>query len=92
MKQVAQRVKDLPNVVGFDSFNEPSTGYIGVKDLTRHINILRTDDAPTPFESMLLGAGLPRKIDVYADEPDRPAQTRPAADQSAGRERVARRS
>ena len=51
MKQVAQRVKDLPNVVGFDSFNEPSTGYIGVKDLTRHINILRTDVAPTPFES-----------------------------------------
>ena len=65
MKQVAQRVKDLPNVVGFDSFNEPSTGYIGVKDLTRHINILRTDAAPTPFESMLLGAGFSRKIDVY---------------------------
>ena len=65
LKQVAQRVKDLPNVVGFDSFNEPSTGYIGVKDLTRHINILSTDVAPTPFESMLLGAGLPRKIAVY---------------------------
>jgi hypothetical protein len=65
MKQVAQRVKDLPNVVGFDSFNEPSTGYIGVKDLTRHINILSTDVAPTPFESMLLGAGFSRKIDTY---------------------------
>ena len=65
LKQVAQRVKDLPNVVGFDSFNEPSTGYIGVKDLARHINILRAGDAPTPFESMLLGAGLSRKIDVY---------------------------
>ncbi len=65
MKQVARRVKDLPNVVGFDSFNEPSLGYIGVKDLTRHMNILRTDAAPTPFESMLLGAGLPRQIDVY---------------------------
>jgi hypothetical protein len=65
MKQVAQRVKDRPQVVGFDSFNEPSTGYIGVKDLTRHINILRTDAAPTPFESMQLGAGFSRQIKVY---------------------------
>ena len=65
-KQVAQRVKDLPNVLGFDSFNEPSTGYIGVKDLTRHINILRTGVAPTPFESMLLGAGFSRLINLYA--------------------------
>ncbi|HSD83243.1 MAG TPA: cellulase family glycosylhydrolase, partial [Anaerolineae bacterium] len=65
LKQVARRVKDLPNVVGFDSFNEPSTGYIGVKDLARHINILRAGDAPTPFESMLLGAGFSRQIDVY---------------------------
>ena len=65
LKQVAQRVKDLPNVVGFDSFNEPSTGYIGVRDLTQHLNILRTDAAPTPFESILLGAGFARKINVY---------------------------
>ncbi|MBI5565301.1 MAG: cellulase family glycosylhydrolase [Chloroflexi bacterium] len=65
LRQVAQRVTDLPNVVGFDSFNEPSTGYIGVKDLALPMNILRTDAAPTPFESMLLGAGLPRQIDVY---------------------------
>ena len=65
LKQVAQRVKDLPNVVGFDSFNEPSTGYIGLKHLTQPMNILRTDLAPTPFESMLLGAGFSRPIDVY---------------------------
>ncbi len=65
LKQVAQRVKDLPNVVGFDSFNEPSTGYIGMKDLAQPMNILRTDAAPTPFESMLLGAGFSRPIDVY---------------------------
>jgi hypothetical protein len=65
LKQVALCVKDLPNVVGFDSFNEPSTGYIGVKDLTRHSNLLRAGDAPTPFESMLLGARLSRKIDTY---------------------------
>jgi hypothetical protein len=65
MQQVAQRVKDLPNVVGFDSFNEPSLGYIGMKDLTRPSDLLSMDAAPTPFESMLLGAGYARQIAVY---------------------------
>jgi hypothetical protein len=69
MQQVARRVKDLPNVAGFDSFNEPSPGYLGVKDMTRPMNILRTDAAPTPFESMLLGAGFARQIDVYTMSP-----------------------
>ncbi|CAG0930414.1 hypothetical protein TFLX_01724 [Thermoflexales bacterium] len=66
MKQVAQRVKNLPNVVGFDSFNEPSLGYIGLRDLGRHPNILRNGAMPTPFEGMLLGAGHAREVSVYA--------------------------
>jgi Glycoside hydrolase family 5 C-terminal domain/Cellulase (glycosyl hydrolase family 5) len=65
LKQVAQRVKDLPNIAGFDSFNEPSTGYIGVKDLMRPSDLLSMDAAPTPFESMLLGAGFARQVAVY---------------------------
>ncbi len=64
-KQVALSVKDLPNVLGFDSFNEPSLGFIGVPDLRKHFNILRNGYAPTPYESMLLGDGLPRKIERY---------------------------
>ncbi len=65
IKQAAAHVKDLPNVVGFDSFNEPSTGFIGVADLRKHIHLLRNGYAPTPYESMVLGAGLPRKIERY---------------------------
>lgn len=66
MKQVARRVKALPNVVGFDSFNEPSLGYIGVGDLNQHPNVLRSGAMPTPFEGMLLGAGDTREVGVYA--------------------------
>src|SRR4030043_255213 len=49
IQQVALRLKDQPNVVGFDTMNEPSSGYIGWKDLnstTGHINL---DLTPTPF-------------------------------------------
>ncbi len=33
VQQVALRLKDLPNVAGYDSMNEPSSGYIGWQDL-----------------------------------------------------------
>jgi hypothetical protein len=66
LKQVARRVQDLPNVAGFDSFNEPSLGYIGLSDLNRQPSVLRSGPMPTPFEGMVLGAGHAREVDVYA--------------------------
>ncbi len=33
--QVAHRLRGLAHVVGYDTFNEPSAGYIGVRDLGR---------------------------------------------------------
>ena len=33
IKQVALRLYDQPNVIGYDTMNEPSSGYIGWKDL-----------------------------------------------------------
>jgi hypothetical protein len=33
IKQVALRLGDLDNVIGYDTFNEPNSGYIGVADL-----------------------------------------------------------
>ncbi len=29
MEAVARRIKDLPNIIGFDSLNEPGSGYVG---------------------------------------------------------------
>ena len=37
VKQVAQRLRDLPNVVGYDTLNEPSAGYVGLADLERKL-------------------------------------------------------
>jgi hypothetical protein len=57
MQQVAERMKDMPNVLGFGTMNEPIAGYIGHKDL-RHVELpVRSDIMPTPYQSMLLGAG-----------------------------------
>ncbi len=64
LKQVAARLKGLSNVVGYDTLNEPSPGFIGWSDLTVGGG-LQLGAAPTPFQSMLLGAGIPQEVAVY---------------------------
>lgn len=65
IKQVALRLKGLPNVVGYDTMNEPSAGFIGWKDLNVSGGLLRMGESPTPFQAMLLGAGFPQEIEVW---------------------------
>jgi hypothetical protein len=65
MRQVALRLKDLPNVFGFDTLNEPNNGYIGWKDLARPVAIARMGFNPSPFQSMLLGDGIPQELDFW---------------------------
>jgi hypothetical protein len=66
IKQVAGVVKDLPNVVGFDTLNEPSAGLIGQPSLYgRTINPLMRGAMPTFFQSMLLAAGYEQQIQAY---------------------------
>jgi hypothetical protein len=54
MRQVASRLSDLRNVVGYDTFNEPGPGFIGVRDLTSPeifmmvIGLYAAPDAPPP--------------------------------------------
>ena len=55
IKQVANKLKGLANVIGFDTLNEPYSGYIG-KDLNAY-GILKNGVTPTPFEGMILGDG-----------------------------------
>jgi len=63
--QLAKKLKDLPNVVGFDTLNEPSKGWIGIEDADQVLPFLRRGTCPTPFQSMLLGAGLTQEVQVY---------------------------
>ncbi|HEU0001452.1 MAG TPA: cellulase family glycosylhydrolase [Ktedonobacteraceae bacterium] len=62
VRQVALRLKDLPHVIGYDTMNEPLRGYIGWRDLNAMGGLISLGVTPTPYQSMLLGAGLPQEV------------------------------
>ena len=64
MVKVAEKLADLPNVIGYETLNEPSRGYIGLKDLHTHFGELQMGVSPTPWQSMLLASGIPQQVDV----------------------------
>jgi hypothetical protein len=64
MAKVASRVAKYPNVVGFDSLNEPSAGFIGVGSVHRRGSGTSMGVTPTPWESILAGEGIPQKVEV----------------------------
>ena len=55
--QVALRLRGLSHVLGYDTLNEPSAGYIGVRDLAAVPGPLRLGTAPSPFEFDAAGGG-----------------------------------
>lgn len=63
--QVARRLRDLPNVVGYDTLNEPGYGFIGLADLQAVDPMVFAGPLPTPFQAMLLGAGYPQELPVW---------------------------
>ncbi len=65
IEQVAQRVNGLPHVIGYDTLNEPSPGYIGVRDLEVPAGSLHYGLAPSPLEAMRLGEGETLTIDHW---------------------------
>lgn len=67
MQQVALRLRDLPNVVGWDAMNEPSSGWIGVPNLAQHppSAMVMLGAMPTPFQAMASSSGYPQSITVY---------------------------
>jgi hypothetical protein len=63
--QVARRLHDLPNVVGYDTLNEPGSGFIGLADLHTPDPPVFVGPIPTPFQTMLLSAGYPQEVVVW---------------------------
>ena len=56
---VAQRLKHLPNVLGFGTMNEPHFGLIGVPDLRSHDHLLFQHGVmPTPAQAIFLANGF----------------------------------
>ena len=66
IKQVVLRLKDLPNVVGYDSLNEPLASWIGQKDvntLPEHA-LARLGTTLTPYQAMMAAAGFSVEAEV----------------------------
>jgi hypothetical protein len=60
IRKLAGRLASYPNVVGFDSLNEPGDGFIGLEDIqVGRRDLLMPGLAPTAFEAMKAGEGLP---------------------------------
>jgi hypothetical protein len=66
MKQVAERLRGLDNVVGFEVMNEPWSGWIGVTNAAQQEILFRLGAMPTPLQAMAAGSGIPQTVDVYA--------------------------
>lgn len=65
LKALAEKIKDLDNVVGFDTMNEPSPGWIGWQDLNSNAFIYQRGKCPSPFQSMVMASGKPLQIDFF---------------------------
>ncbi|MCU0444950.1 MAG: cellulase family glycosylhydrolase [Microscillaceae bacterium] len=65
IRQVAIKLQDLDNVVGFDTLNEPSTGWIGWQDLAKNEALFRKGAMPSPFESMAAASGKPMQVENW---------------------------
>lgn len=64
VRKVAEKLKGLDCVMGYDTFNEPQHGYIGLADLRKRYGDLEMGIFPTPWQSMQLGSGFPQKVEV----------------------------
>ncbi|MGA2110777.1 MAG: cellulase family glycosylhydrolase [Anaerolineales bacterium] len=60
--RLAQHLRDLPNLVGYDTLNEPSAGWIGWRDLNSSRGAIRYGLSPSPLQSMALGDGIPCRV------------------------------
>jgi hypothetical protein len=69
MREIARRVSDLPNMMGFDSLNEPVPGWIGQRLTYRHLG--PTEDNPhratpglawSPLDGLLVSHGISREL------------------------------
>ncbi|KAG0344567.1 hypothetical protein BG004_004358 [Podila humilis] len=54
-------------VVGYDTLNEPSAGWIGVNDITKipHHQELKKDATQTPLQAMVLGQGHAQTVEYW---------------------------
>lgn len=60
MRAVAERVADLPHIIGFDTLNEPGSGWIG-QGLEERRGLLR-GPAWSPLDALAVASGMKRTL------------------------------
>ncbi len=90
IQKVAERLADFEHVLGYDTLNEPAAGYIALPTLEAAPWPLKIGPSPTPFQSMLLGRGLPARSRPVRVESHRPEEDRHASGEPGWRLRLAR--
>ncbi|TPX37083.1 hypothetical protein SmJEL517_g01095 [Synchytrium microbalum] len=63
-------------VVGYDTLNEPSAGYIGKSQIDIERRGLADGAHPTNFQGMMLGAGLATEVNVWESVAGAPSRIR----------------
>lgn len=73
MQQIARRVKDMPHVLGFDTLNEPGSGWIANETSYQHTEKSkehpeRVSPGPawSPLDGLLVARGIPRSVPVVS--------------------------
>lgn len=70
VSQVTDRLKEFDHVIGYDTLNEPSQGYIGYPDANRiAAGIVAQGPSPTIYQGMLLAAGYPQRVQDRGNRP-----------------------
>ncbi|MBA3530929.1 MAG: cellulase family glycosylhydrolase, partial [Ardenticatenales bacterium] len=68
LRQVAERMRGLPHVIGYDSLNEPSRGYLGIARLSDSLPVYGSAPQLTGFESMIVGSGFPVEVPLIEQQ------------------------
>lgn len=68
MREVAKRVKDMPHVIGFDTLNEPGTGWIGLAlgQGEENPDPVRAGILVSPLDAILASQGRTRMVPEVA--------------------------
>lgn len=73
VQALAERIQTLPNVIGFDTLNEPGLGWIGQKMSERPVGVVSGDFAVgltgpawTPLDGLRVARGLRTRIPLMA--------------------------
>ncbi len=69
VRQVVERLKEFSHVLGYDTLNEPSQGFIGCADANQiPLEVVAQGPMPTLYQSMLVASGFPQEVAYRAEK------------------------